>query len=454
VVSSRDTIPEVKMAEFNFNMNDPAVLAKKSMPLPTLEANWPKFSVENFTGSPGRAGTPEAQAATVWIFIAHTLGVFQKYLPTPISKWAATRMLSALPRAGRQLNAFYDRRSLRFYYENHPITKKIVFLCESSDVVCHEFGHACLDAIRPDLWSNPAIEVSAFHESFADCIAILSTLNHPEMIDFVLSETDGNMRLTNSVSKIAEEMGSCLSALYPNAGRPSDFLRNAINPFRYANPSDLPNNGIESRLTKEGHSFSRVFTGAFYDAIAAVYESLLASGMPAKQALSEATDNCGKALMSGVLIAKLSPRFYESVARSIIASVIKLNLKGFKEITGAFLGRAILDSSIIPLSISEDNDMGSINTSINHNPPLVIKLSDYVAGDNPLYNVEVEIPSEQKFCISVENSEQTDEAIKASKEGLDHLVATGKVCYHVTESKEEEFRVENGKLVRHHVSCW
>ena len=41
-------------------------------------------------------------------------------------------------------------------------------------MVAHEIGHGLLDAIRPDLWSAAFLEVGAFHESFGDCIAILS----------------------------------------------------------------------------------------------------------------------------------------------------------------------------------------------------------------------------------------------------------------------------------------
>lgn len=431
------------MPDFTIKINDPAVPLEKTMPLPVIEPNWPTFSVQGFTGNPGIPGTPDGQAAVVWIFLAHTLRVFQKYLPNPILKWAAVRMLTALPRAGRQLNAFYDRHTLRFYYENHPTTKKMVFLCESSDIVCHEFGHACLDAVRPDLWNNPAIEVSAFHESFADCIAILSTLNHPEMITFVLSETGGNMRLTNSVSRIAEEMGECLAAMYPNSDRPNEFLRNAISPFRYSNPSDLSSSGPDSKLTKEAHSFSRVFTSAFYDALAAVYEFYLGTGAPAESALISARDLCGRALINGVLNARLVPRFYASVGQAMAVSVGQNSL-GFKEILNAFVGRGIIDG--IPMYVQGDN------MSMYHNPPQVIKMSNFVGEDHPLYHVEVEIPSEQKFCMSLENSNQTDAAIKATKEGLEHLIATGKV--NCKKDAESEFKVENGKLVRHHVSCW
>ncbi len=439
------------MPEFNLLINDPSVPVSKLVSLPVIDEDWPKYFVDGFTGNAGEPGTPEYQAIAVWSFITHTLSMFQKYLPAHITKWATARILSAVPRAGRQLNAFYDRQGLKFYYETNPVTKKVIFLCESSDVVCHEFGHACLDAVRPDIWSNAAIEVSAFHESFADCVAILSTLNHPEMVSYVISETKGNMRITNSVSKIAEEMGACLAAMYPNAARPADFLRNAINPFRYTDPADLPNSGPDSKLTREGHSFSRVFTGAFYDALAGVYEFLVSSGTPNEEALTQATDICGTCLLHGVSAANLSPKFYESVAISMIGAAFKMKISGFKEMVMAFIGRGVINSAVIPLSTSEEGEM---DVEKIHNLPQVIKLSDYVSGDNPLYKVEVEIPSEQVFCMSVENTERTEEAIKATKEGLDHLAATDKVCYHIHGSGAHEFRVENGKLVRNHVSCW
>jgi hypothetical protein len=43
-------------------------------------------------------------------------------------------------------------------------------------VVCHELGHAILDALKPQLFNVASTEAGAFHEAFGDISAILCAL--------------------------------------------------------------------------------------------------------------------------------------------------------------------------------------------------------------------------------------------------------------------------------------
>ncbi len=75
---------------------------------------------------------------------------------------------------GEDLNAYYDRRALNFF---HGFAGGgTVYSGESPDVVCHEQGHAILDAIKPELFNAGSNEVAAFHEAFGDMSAILAAL--------------------------------------------------------------------------------------------------------------------------------------------------------------------------------------------------------------------------------------------------------------------------------------
>ena len=75
-------------------------------------------------------------------------------------------------------------------------------------------------------------------------------------------------RKSNLVSKLAEALGR---ALYDNYGPGSvsdpTRLRDANNSFRYATPDRLSPSAPDNRLAAEPHSFSRIFTGAFYDTL-------------------------------------------------------------------------------------------------------------------------------------------------------------------------------------------
>ncbi|MGE5176590.1 MAG: hypothetical protein ACM3JJ_09485, partial [Hyphomicrobiales bacterium] len=137
---------------------------------------------------------------------------------------------------------------------------------ESLDVVAHEAGHAVLDVYQPGYWSTPDPETAAFHESFGDCSALLVTLTDPSVRRAFLAETGGRATASNLVSRLAEALGRAIHDNYGD-GAVSDptRLRDANNAFRYKPAEDLPASAPDTALASEPHSFSRVFTGAFYD---------------------------------------------------------------------------------------------------------------------------------------------------------------------------------------------
>jgi len=102
-----------------------------------------------------------------------------------VKHWEPGAVLPVNLDKGVDLNAYYDRTELAFFHEK--VGQTTYYSGESPDVVCHEMGHACLDAHRPELWDAPFIEAGAFHESFGDMSAILSALQLPEMRNAVLS---------------------------------------------------------------------------------------------------------------------------------------------------------------------------------------------------------------------------------------------------------------------------
>jgi hypothetical protein len=75
-----------------------------------------------------------------------------------------------------------------------------VYSCLSSDIVVHETTHALVDALRPRYVSNSSLEQAAFHEGFADAVAILSTFAMPEVLAFgitMLGRKPGDRPRTN-----------------------------------------------------------------------------------------------------------------------------------------------------------------------------------------------------------------------------------------------------------------
>src|SRR3954462_1489525 len=60
---------------------------------------------------------------------------------------------------GVDFNAYYDRQGLHFFHGS--VRGTTVYSGESPDVICHELGHAVLDAVKPELWDAASIEVAA-----------------------------------------------------------------------------------------------------------------------------------------------------------------------------------------------------------------------------------------------------------------------------------------------------
>jgi hypothetical protein len=302
---------------FEYYLNDPTTPNLSTrVPVPKIEDIRPRISVMGFREGPlVQEDSIRVQAASVYLSIITTMHWINKI--RPIERWAATDVLQVVPRAGRQLNAFYDRLALRFFYDVHPITRKVIFTADSTEAVYHEFGHAVLDSFRPDLWDLGTFEVFAFHEAFGDIISMLSSLQHPIVVLHALRETNGDLSLSNIVSRISEEFGNALYHAEPHKGRPSNCLRDASVPFIYQRPETLPVHGSYKQLCREAHNFSRVFSSAWYSVFVNLYNRFRNNNSD-EEAVNKARD-----IMSFLSIKSLSrlikkPQVFSSAAQSYI----------------------------------------------------------------------------------------------------------------------------------------
>ncbi|HLQ66402.1 MAG TPA: hypothetical protein VK123_04120 [Candidatus Limnocylindrales bacterium] len=261
-------------ADIRIFPNDPDATVGLVPATPVLPAEGnPSYVIEGrrYAPAPYQPGTLAFQYWQGETALERTIRVWEDLFDRDFASWHDARPLRVRLRAGRDLNAFYDRASLQFFYDTDKVTGRAVYAGESLDIVAHETGHAVLDVYQPSFWSSPDPETAAFHEAFADCSALLVTLTDPAVRAGFLKETPftpfkrSAARSSNLVSRLAESLGR---AVYDNygSGAISDptRLRDANNDFRYASPGRLPSDGPDATLSSEPHSFSRVFTGAFY----------------------------------------------------------------------------------------------------------------------------------------------------------------------------------------------
>lgn len=226
--------------------------------------------------------------------------------------------LSVKMDAGVDLNAFYSRESRGLEFFHARVGGKVVYSGSSPDVLCHELGHAVLDGLQPKLFDAASDEIAAFHESFGDMSAILSALQLQTFREKVLEETNGDLHRSSRLSRLAEQLGWAIRQKKPDSVEP-DCLRNAVNSFFYHDPVTLPPLGPASILASEPHSFSRVFTGAFYDALAGMVTLHAPSPEKTTEAqLLQVSEEIGLLLVKGIIAAPVVPDYYSQVAAHMI----------------------------------------------------------------------------------------------------------------------------------------
>ncbi|MGC1614391.1 MAG: hypothetical protein WA736_06895 [Candidatus Acidiferrum sp.] len=290
-----------------------------------------------------KTGTPEFRYWAAAVALRRTADFWSTIVPARTS-WQVGRMLAVDLDSGDDLNAFYtrggggDAPGLHFFHE--MVKERTFFSGESPDVVCHEMGHAVLDALRPELFNAQFIEAAAFHESFGDMSALLSALQVPSFRQAVLTETSNRLNRASRLSRLAEQLGAAIRLNHPDAVDP-DCLRNAANSFFYKDPQSLPPSAPASQLSSEPHSFSRVFTGAFLEALAGVF-SLQGASSP--DTLLAASSAMGQLLVTGILAAPAVPEFFSQVAAHIVDSgeAAPFNGKYRDILKSAFIKKGIL----------------------------------------------------------------------------------------------------------------
>jgi hypothetical protein len=291
--------------------------------------------------------TPEFRYWNAQSALARGINFWGPLLPNG-TQWSTTQQPMEIQLdEGVDFNAFYARESgLNFFHgevdkENPHVT---VFSGESPDVVCHELGHAILDAVKPELFDAMSIEVAAFHEAFGDMSSMLSALQLLSMRDYVRGQTGGQLNVNSRLSQLARQLGWAIRIQFDPTAVDSDCLRNTANQFFYQDPNGLPPSAPASQLSSEPHSFSRVFSGAFLDVLAAMFHIGPDGGSTNdSDKLEKISQDAGKLLIEGVRLAAVGSGFYSQVAAGMIQADQSLyNGRYRTALTSSFVQRGIL----------------------------------------------------------------------------------------------------------------
>ncbi len=289
---------------------------------------------------PARLYKPGTEKFRWWVAadaLSRAAGFWAQVVPEGTT-WRPGTTLPVRLDAGDKLNAVYTGGDLRFF--STEVNGTMVYTGESPDVIGHELGHAVLDAIRPQLWDAMSHETAAFHESFGDVSAILAALQQPAVRKEVLDETGGSLYRSNRLSRVAEQLGWGVRQRQPCAAD-ADCLRNAVNCFSYQPPKTLPLTAPAVLLSSAPHSFSRVFTGAFFQMYSGMV--LILGRPPGSDDLLQASLDAGRLLVTAVRAAPVVPDYFAQVAAHLIEADMELfGGKYQSAIQHGFAGKAVL----------------------------------------------------------------------------------------------------------------
>lgn len=177
------------------------------------------------------------------------------------------------PHAIRDANAYYDpdRVALLFGYftaadqlvgSNYP--GGLVFTCLSPDIIAHEVTHALLDAVHPRYLEDTNKDAGAFHEGFADIVALLSRFTFRELVEQQLFASAGRMDRYTVFGELATQFGEAIEG-YRGA------LRSAIGEWTEEGWKPKAPNPSDYSSLSEAHDLGALLVATVFDAFERLY---------------------------------------------------------------------------------------------------------------------------------------------------------------------------------------
>jgi hypothetical protein len=172
--------------------------------------------------------------------------------------------LRIYPHALREANAFYDpgKHALLFGYfpsreqaGGQTLPGGTIFTCQSFDIVAHETTHALLHGLHRYYLDPSNPDLLAFHEAFADAVALLQHFSHTEVLRSQIARTRGDLRQENQLGQLALQFGKAM-------GEDRGALRRYI---------DTPPNPDKYLTTDEPHDRGAILMAALFRAFQNIY---------------------------------------------------------------------------------------------------------------------------------------------------------------------------------------
>lgn len=224
-------------------------------------------------GLPPSESNPQFHQQMVYAVAMTTIRNFEKALGRT-TIWSAydgrnegdfIQRLRIYPHALRQPNAYYSpsKKSLLFGYfpasaaaASDQFPGGLVFTCLSHDVIAHETTHALLDGMFSRFVENNHPDTLAFHEAFADIVALFQHFTFPDVLRHQIARTRGDLASQNLLGELAQQFGKAIGRY--------GALRNYINVE--------PDPAMYQEKMMEPHGRGAILVSAIFEAFIAIYK--------------------------------------------------------------------------------------------------------------------------------------------------------------------------------------
>lgn len=189
------------------NLNDASLLAQDG--LPPSESN-PQFHQQMVYGVAMRTIAHFQRAlGRVALWSDHRFMVKGEW------RKQFVRRLRLYPHALRDRNAYYSPSKKAVLFGYFPVVDKdadntpgtLVFTCLSHDIIAHEVTHALLDGVHPRFNEAVNPDVLAFHEAFADIVALFQHFSYPAVLESQIRRTSGDLYTESLLGQLAQQFG-------------------------------------------------------------------------------------------------------------------------------------------------------------------------------------------------------------------------------------------------------
>lgn len=184
--------------------------------------------------------------------------------------------LRIYPHALRDANAYYSpyKKALLFgYFSSTPADRvlhmpnSLVLTCLSHDIITHEVTHAILDGMHRAFIQPTNPDVLAFHEAFADIVALFQHFTFPEVLKHQIAKTKGALASENLLAQLAQEFGTAIGGY----GSLRDAIGSKDKQTKEWKPKEP--NPDEYHTFMEPHARGSILVAAVFEAFVTIYKS-------------------------------------------------------------------------------------------------------------------------------------------------------------------------------------